>query len=322
MPISEPNPVFPFVVGCGRSGTTLVRTLLDSHPAFAIPGETGFISDLLADSELRNSTPHLDVDLFAARLYNSQHFRRWGWTLAQLHRVLNDGNPSSSVDAIRLVYGEYARSQRKPWYGDKTPTYILSLPELAAAFPEGKFVHVVRDGRDVAAAITEQPWGPNSIPSALQYWRRHVQQGRHFGARLPANRYTEIRYEDLISDPELGCRKICEFLGVDFDSRMLKIEESAVSFIQGTEYPSSHERLLGGIQANPRDWRTQFTPERSAAAWIQARSELSLFDYSPPEGFRLGHFLSIFLAVVSTILNWRLAPYARQKVRVFLSLYP
>lgn len=322
MPTSKPNPVFPFVIGCGRSGTSLVRTLLDSHPAFAIPGETGFIPDLLADPELRNSAPPLDVDLFVARLYSSRHFRRWGWTLAQLQSTLNDGNPSSLIDAIRLIYGEYARRQRKPWYGDKTPIHIFAVPELAAGFPEGKFVHVVRDGRDVAVAITEQPWGPNSIPSALEYWRRHVQQGRYFGARLPANRYMELRYETLISDPEFGCRKICEFLGVDFDSRMLKIEDSAVSFIQRAEYPSSHERLLGGIQVNPRDWRTKFTPERSAAAWIQARNELSLFGYSPPEGLRPEHFLSGCLALVPTILKWRLVPYARQQVRVFLSRRP
>src|SRR5207237_1740039 len=110
------------------------------------------------------------------------------------------------ADAVRACFAVYAESRGKPRWGDKTPGYVEHLELLAELFPDARFIHIIRDGREVSTSIAEQPWGPPSPVAAAFWWRRKVKRGRRSGELLGPDRYLEIRLEHLISDSEQALR--------------------------------------------------------------------------------------------------------------------
>ena len=208
---------FPFVVGCSRSGTTLLRAMLDAHPALAVPPESHFA---LAPN----------VRALRRALRRDPWFALWGIEAPDLHGL-------GCADAVRAVFAAYAAARGKPRYADKTPHYVSHLPELAARFPEAQFVHVVRDGRDVALSLLEVPWGPDTLEDAARHWRRRVLEGRDAG--LPPDRYRELRYEALVADPERELRALAPWLGLDYAGAMLAYPDRPLT----VPYAEHHRRL-------------------------------------------------------------------------------
>ena len=213
-------PPFPVIVGCPRSGTSLLAVMLDSHPDFAVPPETAFLKHVVrlgGDSEAMrrrfvdvvtvDRTPisnwsdfGLDRDAFAARI-----------------ALLSPFTPAAGT---RAFYAMYAESERKPRAGEKTPDNIFVMREIAALLPESSFVHVIRDPRDTALSWRKTWFAPSQDFGVLGLaWRHHVDAGRAAGALLP--RYLETRFEDLVLRPEVELPRICRFLGVEYAPAMV-----------------------------------------------------------------------------------------------------
>jgi hypothetical protein len=152
-------------------------------------------------------------------------------------------------------YTAYADQFGKARYGDKTPGLVLHMPRVLDLFPDAVFIHLIRDGRDVAQAFVERDWGPSTIAKAALMWRRHVTTGRADGLKLPRGRYFELRYEDLVADPEPHVREICTFLELDYEPAMLGFQESAKRAQDYSPFPESHASLDKGITKGLRDWR-------------------------------------------------------------------
>lgn len=258
-------PVFPFVVGCGRSGTTLLRSMLDSHPTMAIPPETYFTLRLAENRRLYEEPGGFATGLFLDDLGRTGGFRRMGMSPDALRERLAAHPPETYAGAIRSVYREYASSRGKARYGDKTPIYILHLPLLSSLFPEARFVHIIRDGRDVTRSFMDGGWADRIEDGAL-YWRLQVRRGRRAGSRLGPKRYREIRYEDLIDDPASTLSWICSFLDLEYDPQMLRYEETARQWTSTSRNPDRHRNLLREPTKGLRDWRTQMSPEELAVA--------------------------------------------------------
>jgi hypothetical protein len=204
-----------FVVGCPRSGTTLLRNLLRSHPNLTLPSESHFVPSLFAvwgDPGDARAARRL-----AARILRLHWVRSWELGLA----------PAALADCRRYrelverLYRAYARRQGKPRWGDKTPAYALELATLDRIFPDARFIHVVRDGREVALSLMRTAFGPQNPYTAARYWRRHVVAARHDGEPLGATRYLEVRYDDLVGQTEPTLRRVCDFLGEPFDAAVL-----------------------------------------------------------------------------------------------------
>ena len=215
---------FPFVVGCSRSGTTLLRAMLDAHPALAVPPESHFA---LAPS----------VRALRRALRRDPWFALWGIEAPDLHGL-------GCADAVRAVFAAYAAARGKPRYADKTPHYVSHLPELAARFPEAQFVHVVRDGRDVALSLLEVPWGPDTLEDAARHWRRRVLEGRDAG--LPPDRYRELRYEALVADPERELRALAPWLGLEYAAAMLAYPDRPLTVPHARAPPPPGARAHAG----------------------------------------------------------------------------
>jgi hypothetical protein len=256
--------VFPFVVGCGRSGTTLLRSLLDAHRELAIPYESRFVATL-GDPSLGARYQNREgfaVDRFIADLSSQPPLRNWGLTEAEIRDWLHEQRPADYANAVRCLFALYAQRQGKARYGDKTANYVRDMLLLAELFPEARFVHVIRDGRDVALSWLDTGWhfGPRSPEEAALYWRYHVQRGRTSGSSLPG-RYREIHYEQLVEDPVTSLTQLCEFLDLSFDPEMLNSFQRADELLEGMPSPDQHRRLRLPPTPGLRNWHHDMTSE-------------------------------------------------------------
>jgi Sulfotransferase family len=268
---------FVFVVGCGRSGTTLLRAMLDSHPDLAIPTGSGFIPPLLRTRGELERDGAIDADHYLDMIQETR-FKRWELDAEVVRSALIAAAPGTVEDAIRATYRAYARDRGKRRYGDKTHGYVLHISAIAQAFPESRFVHIVRDGRDAALSLKEAPFGPSEITPAARFWRRRVEEGRRAGNRLGPARYREVRYERLVEDPEGELRPLSAFLDLAFEPSMLRYFERASDVARGLVHPEIHRRI-SAPPSKQRDWRAQMDPEQVKAFEMVAGPTLLRFGY-------------------------------------------
>ncbi len=254
--------VFPFFVGAGRSGTTLVRAIFNAHPDMAVPDESNFVSVLARMRARYDGSDGFAASLFLNDLFEQRRFRRWRLSKDDVQIAFDHHPPTDLAEAIRTVFALYARRNGKTRYGDKTPSYVLHVSLLADLFPESRFIHVIRDGRDVALSMLDVDFGPRSIGGAAQLWKAHVTAGRDAGHRLGPSRYQEIRYEELLDDPEAAVTSLCGFIDLPFDPDMLRYFERSETITSPSAWSRRH--LVLPPTKGLRDWRGQM-PEKDVA---------------------------------------------------------
>lgn len=221
--LSFKGPVF--IVGMGRSGTKLIRTLLNNHNNISLPTtETQFIPHLIEEMGI-NKTREFEV--YIEYLKKTMFFHR-----VQRHRKLNEdailqfkseGTVADFIETI-LKYYSYNFKNFKDYnyiWGDKTPYYVSYIDLLKNTFPKSRILHIVRDPRDVALSHNKT-WG-KSIYGPAEEWRSTMENttDRNY---LENSWYKEIFYETLISDPDKIMQSVCSFLDIKYDHNMLKIE--------------------------------------------------------------------------------------------------
>jgi hypothetical protein len=286
------RPPVPFIVGVGRSGTTMLRLMLDSHPQLTIPPETHFVPDLI-DAIEDGADPERAVEVM-------QSVRQWG----DLHiepaeaierfRALDDFNAG---DALRAFYAIYAERQGKPRWGEKTPAYVRNMRKIEKALPEARFIHVIRDGRDVALSRWKRTLGDGEKAPAGQVaegWQRRIRRAQKQGRKLA--HYLELRYEDLVTDTEPNLRRIAEFLELEWDPVMLTFYERAADrmsemardlpAVEGKPTRPGDERMQAhAMTQKPPDpsamyrWKERMSPEDVAAFDAAAGELLSELGY-------------------------------------------
>jgi hypothetical protein len=243
------------ILGVSRSGTTLLRVMLDRNSQLAVPDESFFIP-LLADRHVLR----VDRDEFLDDLRRVKTLREWGVPLDRVRDRLQDRVPIAR--AIATIYEVYAEEQGKERWGDKTPMYMRHLLLLRRLFPAAQYVHLIRDGRDAALSFLSMPDGiafetwahPRSAAGFAALWRREVAAARRLGRRLGPRRYLEVRYEDLVADPGGTLRTICTFAGLRFEQAMTEHSGS------GSEEREHQQSLKRPLTPQLRDWRSEMAP--------------------------------------------------------------
>jgi hypothetical protein len=258
-----------FVVGCPRSGTTLLRVILDGHSRLSIPPESHFIVGLSARRHARAAGVD---DVFAHPLW-----QEWPIDESQIRRGVELRDPDGYPELVSAVFETFAESRGKARWGDKTPGYVSHIDRLARLFPDGQFIHVIRDGREVAASLREQEWGPRRAAVGAFWWRRKVAAGLRSGRRLPDSRYTEVRLERLVADPEGTVRRLCAFLGEAFEPAMLDRRERAAAMFAPGHAVTRHvgEPLAAGL----RDWRAGLAGREQLAIEALCHRQLAVLGY-------------------------------------------
>jgi Sulfotransferase family len=221
----SPNP-FVFVVGCPRSGTTLLQRMLDHHPLLAVANDSHFIPRALERSAQHEGNPPLTPDLVeSVRTY--RRFHRLGLPDSAVARAAARSDTYASF--VSSLYSAFARVHGKALGGEKTPDYVKHLPLLGRLFPGARTIHLIRDGRDVAVSTLAwaredkgpgrfRLWRTRPVAVCALWWSWLVSTGTRDGRRLGADRYQEVRYEDLTATPQETVGELLRFLGLP-DSR-------------------------------------------------------------------------------------------------------
>jgi hypothetical protein len=128
-------------------------------------------------------------------------------------------------------------------------------------FPEARFIHLIRDGRNVALSYMEIEWGPSSWEGAARRWRERVEAARGGSREIGAERYFEMRYEELVEYPERSLRSLCNFVQLEYHPAMLQYQERAGHIAEAMSYSHRHLSLSRPPTKGLRDWRIQMPPD-------------------------------------------------------------
>ena len=227
-----------FIVGAQRSGTTLLREILAAHSRICIPQETWFLIDLLARFDAETKLSSGQVEEAVSIVTSHARWKRFALDAAEVRASAKRLVEPTLKDVVALVYEPLRARAGKPRWADKTPGYISIVPELASMYPDARFIHLVRDGRDVAMSMRRLGWSPDAsrwIHHGVLEWTAALDAAD--ALTLGKDRLLEVRYEDVVTDPEGSARIICRFLDEEFEAGMVQWAEHSVSAPESRYHP-------------------------------------------------------------------------------------
>lgn len=280
-----------FIVGFQRSGTTLLRLMLDSHPHMAVPLDTTGLWARYDDrrEEFGDLATPGDRRRMIDALLQEERIRLWETELDAddiADRAERRGGGYPAI--VAAFHRAYARAHGKDFWGSKDPGDMLRIDRIHGWFPGARFIHLVRDGRDACLSLRDQPFGHDDILACAVDWREQVWWVRRMGRLLGAARYHEVRYEDLVADPQSELRSLCRFLGLDFDADMLAYHRRVDEAI-----PAEKRHIWPMIDSAPRSdnvekWREAMSTGEEICFEKRARDALEESGYAvretPPRG--------------------------------------
>lgn len=297
-----------FVVGAPRSGTTLFQRILDAHPKIGVADEIIFF-DIIR--HVQDEVPDLKaagaIDALFERLPKMDHFHNWSGldeTLAVVRQeLLDDPDPSYPLFFVKLMQ-VYARLRGKLRFGDKTPWNVRHLDTILAMFPDARIIHLVRDPRANVASRIELPRTSKDVITASIKWRIDVEAAHRFatGGKAHAGNYLELRYEDLVSDPEPWVRKVCTVVGEAFDPAMLDYHQSRDVMFKDQPYK---EGVFKPVNTASIDAYTKrLSPARIRLIEAVAASSMKRLGYSRRPAAE-GGYAGMPVQLVQEIAAWR-----------------
>ena len=266
-----------FVVGCPRSGTTLLYHMLLSAGGFVV---------YRAESHSFNLLAHRFGNLKSA---SSRAALADAWPRSKAFRIsgLDESEVRDAISRCRCA-GEFLQSIMKAMavrqgvtrWADTTPDHLLYLSEIKRQIPDALFIHIIRDGRDVALSYAQQGWSHplpwdkgEELSVAALYWQWSVQRGRESGSKL-AGDYLEIRFEDLVGSPQKSLPRIGAFIDHVLDAE--RIQSAAIGSVSK---PNTSFKTDSG-QFDPLErWKKQLNPEQLLQLELLIGDSLHELDY-------------------------------------------
>ncbi|MFN8419434.1 MAG: sulfotransferase [Anaerolineae bacterium] len=225
-----------FIVGCSRSGTTLLSVLLDRHSRLCVTPETAFFDEIAPQLAAISDERSLLRLLRQWRRLPELHLEPESVLqhLAQQHRQPTAGNLLASLLDL------YAHGQGKQRGGEKTPQHLAHVATITRCFPNAKFICLLRDGREVALSLRAMPWwGSSDLQAAANHWKLCLRQMESCVQQYPAQ-FQVIKFEELVSQPEATLTIVMDYLGERFEPDQLR-----------TDLPS------GVVLERSREWKGQ-----------------------------------------------------------------
>jgi hypothetical protein len=266
------------VVGCARSGTTLLQVMLHSHPRIAIPPENRFVLPTYF-SRLRFGDLELQANRRAMAKFivrRGSKFKDFGLDRAETIEEIAAGPPTVGSALATLFHG-YAARFDKPRWGDKRPTYHGYVDIVLRLFPTAQIVHIVRDGRDCVASLKKMSWWKRDTYHAIAAWGRAIDNMERAERRWPGV-VTRVRYERLVTDPEAELKKLCESLGEDYDPAMAEPDRTARVAVPQRKHWHSNTRMSPTTKPVGR-WEGELEPWEIALAEHVLGERLQRYGY-------------------------------------------
>jgi hypothetical protein len=269
-----------FIVGSGRCGTSLLKVMLEGHSRICLPPAETQAMPYFVNRYGRHNPLSIDIDEFLGL----PGVKAMGVDRAEISARLNGEGKAPLAEVFRAAFDAYTDARGKTIWGEKTPTNVLYMDLIADMFPDARFIHMIRDGREVAASLAEMPWGPSTPVKGAFRWVELVSGGRRYGADLTDSRYMEIKLERLVLNPTEELRRACSFLGVPYEPQMhnyverVKLRrESAKGPKKGVADATQH--LDKEPTTGLRDWTRGLSSFEQWAIEATCRPLLAQLDY-------------------------------------------
>jgi hypothetical protein len=251
-----------FVLGCPRSGTTLLYHMLLSAGDFAVYRAESNVFNLLAPRFGGMRSAGDRTKLMKCWL-KSKLFRVSGINGKQIEaKIVSECRGAG--DFLRLVMEEVARVQGVPRWADCTPEHLLYIGEIKRQIPDARFIHIIRDGRDVALSYAKQGWSRplpwdkgEHLAVAGLYWEWLVRQGRAQGTRLGAD-YVEVRFEELVTEPRQTLLRLSEF--VEHDLNYDRIQRAGIGSVGQPNSSFGDESYFNPVAR----WKTKMSRDQAS----------------------------------------------------------
>lgn len=273
-PTNEPI----FIFGSARSGTSLLSRIVGAHPRIAIPFESHLYNTFYpwlkfyGDLNLAKNRERLVDDILSTEV-----MRDW-MPRPERQKILERIERFDFHGIVDALMNTWTHAQGKQRWGEKTPWHVFYWSEILEAFPNAKIIHIVRDGRDAALSWKQARFGPKHIYLLAKRWVHYLDLIEQMRTVVDPNAFFELRYEDLLANPEALARQICHFLGEEFSPEMLAF------YTNDAPYPTDKQNqtnLTKPILAtNTEKWRTQMTQKDLRIFEAVAGDALTRYGYS------------------------------------------
>lgn len=224
-----------FILGSGRSGSTLLRMILSAHSRLTIPPESYFLIPLLEQFSGQNVLGTDEVNKAVDIITASYRWPDFKMDADQFRQTANALQQPRLRDILDVIYKAQTQREGKLRWGDKTPPYIKILPQIAVLYPDAKFIHLVRDGRDVSESFRRTGWYGRWLHDNTQEWKQAILAYEAYRQSDLAPRILNVRYEDLVLDLEKTVETIMAFLDEDIEQGMFHWEDDIADKIPERE---------------------------------------------------------------------------------------
>lgn len=277
-----------FIVGNPRSGTTLLRLMLTCHPRIGIPPEGGWLVQMYPKyhNVLIDQT---NIEGIVSELLLTPKVEEWKLDYSILMDDLENNMPEDYSSFARRIYAHYISRSGKVRWGDKNNYYLYHIKTIARIFPDAVFLHIVRDGRDVACSYRDlrnvkgeyAPMLPSSACIAAYDWTKNIRQIQSGIQAVGLQHAYTIRYEELVQQSENTLKEICGFLGEDYDERMLAFaEQNRANKLEPDTYMAWKSLTRDPVtESRVGRWRHEMFDEDRLAFAILSNSVLRQYIY-------------------------------------------
>lgn len=306
-----------FVLGCPRSGTTVLYHMLLSAGDFAVYRAESNVFNLLVPRfggmrSAANRQQLLDTWL------ESKLFRVSGLDPNEISAKIMD-ECRGGGDFLRIVMEEVARKQGTARWAECTPDHLLYMEEIKRQIPDALFIHIIRDGRDVALSYVQQGWSyplpwdrDERLGVAGLYWEWVVRKGREQGRRLGAD-YQQVRFEDLVTNPRPTLSRLGEFIEHDLDYD--RIQRDAIGSVRqpNTSFAASSNESFDPVAR----WRTKMSREQASAfealvgRFLQELGYPLVSEAQPKVSLRASRLRSTYLSMFEAKHRMKATPLGR-----------
>lgn len=292
-----------FIVGSGRSGTTVLRLMINMHPKLRVPRESWFLIPLLDTLPLDGTLTEEQKEQAYQLISSHSRWNDWECGSDVLRRAIFHRDVTDLASLVERVFIECAGMQGKPRWGDKTPKYSYYVTKLRRVFPKAKFIHLFRDARDTCLSMRNGGWCEADIQRIVRQWvgmTLAARAGRDFGP----DHYLELSYEALVAEPEKHLRMICDFLGEAYHPEMLEFHLTAAKETAPWE-DQIHVKTRSPLgKTNVGTWQKGLS-----------RRELWVVEsYAGPTMLALGQTMA--LGPMTAPLRWGLRTFLETRLRV------
>lgn len=271
-----------FIISSGRSGTTLMRSMLVAGGQIAIPAETQIIHMVLVKFKtMRGFSWEDQARLTISSFESHQNFPLWQTNLSPVYqKVLNLPEEERSlariINEVYMTYAAQAFPNARIW-GDQSPIHTFYLSYINKVFPNARYMHLLRDGRDVVSSMVTRH-GNDYLFEAVLRWKTSLKRIHDFQKLILPSQYLEVRYENLVREPELVLLKVSDFIGIEYNPRMLDYWKLPSTIEH--KYKPFHQNLGKPVfDSSIGKWQERLTVEQKEYVLKNLSAELQELGY-------------------------------------------